>query len=95
MKATGERGGAPPVAESSDLSEWPRSTDAKERRRRRQMPGTATGEDFRADAEDEALCLCQLRTQCFLSKRLKFFYYCSNNRDLHLFSTWYNKIKRS
>ena len=27
----------------SDLSEWPRSTDAKERCRRRQMSGTATG----------------------------------------------------
>ena len=27
----------------SDLSEWQRSTDAKERRRRRQMSGTATG----------------------------------------------------
>ena len=33
------------MAESSDLSEWPRSTDAKERRRRRQMSGTATGND--------------------------------------------------
>ena len=27
----------------SDLSEWQRSADAKEHRRRRQMPGTATG----------------------------------------------------
>ena len=27
----------------SDQSEWQRSTDAKERRRRRQMSGTATG----------------------------------------------------
>ena len=41
--------GAPPVAESSDLSEWPRSTDAKERRRRRQMSGTATGIVRRVD----------------------------------------------
>ena len=33
----------------SDLSEWPRSTDAKERRRRRQMSGTATGIVRRVD----------------------------------------------
>ena len=31
------------MAEASDLSEWPRSTDAKELCRRRQMSGTATG----------------------------------------------------
>ena len=37
------------MAESSDLSEWPRSTDAKERRRRRQMSGTATGIVRRVD----------------------------------------------
>ena len=41
--------GAPPVAETSDLSEWQRSTDAKERRRRRQMSGTATGIVRRVD----------------------------------------------
>ena len=41
--------GAPPVAESSDLSEWQRSTAAKERRRRRQMWGTATGIVRRVD----------------------------------------------
>ena len=47
--------GAPPVAEASDLSEWPRSTDAKEHRRRRQMSGTATGErgDRRSDGRRE------------------------------------------
>jgi hypothetical protein len=33
----------PPVAESREANEWQRSADAKERRRRRQMPGTATG----------------------------------------------------
>ena len=37
------------MAESSDLSEWPRSTDAKERHRRRQMSGTATGIVRRVD----------------------------------------------
>ena len=37
------------MAESSDLSEWQRSTDAKERRRRRQMSGTATGIVRRVD----------------------------------------------
>ena len=37
------------MAESSDLSEWPRSTAAKERRRRRQMSGTATGIVRRVD----------------------------------------------
>ena len=37
------------MAESSDLSEWPRSTDAKEHRRRRQMSGTATGIVRRVD----------------------------------------------
>ena len=37
------------MAESSDLSEWPRSTDAKEHRRRRQMSGTATGIVSRVD----------------------------------------------
>ena len=37
------------MAETSDLSEWPRSTDAKERRRRRQMSGTATGIVRRVD----------------------------------------------
>ena len=31
------------MAESRESSEWQRSADAKERRRRRQMPGTATG----------------------------------------------------
>lgn len=30
-----------------------------------QSPGTATGEHLCAGAEDEALCWCQLRTQCF------------------------------
>ena len=35
--------GALPNGRYSDLSEWPRWTDAKERRRRRQMSGTATG----------------------------------------------------
>ena len=49
MKATGERGGAPPVTESSDLSKWPQPTDAKERRRRRQMLGTVTGIVRRVD----------------------------------------------
>ncbi len=34
--------GAPPGGGRSDLSEWQRSTDAKEHRRRRQMSGTAT-----------------------------------------------------
>ena len=34
---------------ASDLSEWQRSTNAKERRRRRQMSGTATGIVRRAD----------------------------------------------
>ncbi len=39
-------------------------------------------EHFRAHAQDEALCLCQLRTQCFLSKRLNFFRQYANNRNL-------------
>ena len=41
--------GALPDGRYSDLSEWPRSTDAKERRRRRQMSGTATGIVRRVD----------------------------------------------
>ena len=32
----------------------------------RRTPGTATGEQLRADAQDEALCLCQLRTHYFV-----------------------------
>ena len=43
-----------------------RAADAKEHRRRRQMPGTATGEHLRADAQDETLCLCQVRTHHFV-----------------------------
>ena len=35
--------GAPPVAESSDLSEWPRSADDVAALSARNMPGTATG----------------------------------------------------
>ena len=41
--------GALPDGRYSDLSEWSRSTDAKERRRRRQMSGTATGIVRRVD----------------------------------------------
>ena len=41
--------GALPDGRYSDLSEWPQSTDAKERRRRRQMSGTATGIVRRVD----------------------------------------------
>ena len=41
--------GALPDGRYSDLSEWPRSTDAKERCRRRQMSGTATGIVRRVD----------------------------------------------
>ena len=41
--------GALPDGRHSDQSEWPRSTDAKERRRRRQMSGTATGIVRRVD----------------------------------------------
>ena len=33
------------MAEAREPSEWPRSTDAEEHRRRRQMSGTATGND--------------------------------------------------
>ena len=36
------------------------------------------GEHLCADAEDEAFCLCQLRTQCFLSKLVKLFRYAAN-----------------
>ena len=34
---------------------------------------SCNGEHLCADAEDEAFCLCQLRTQCFLSKPVKIF----------------------
>ena len=30
-------------------------------------------EHLRAHAQDEAFCLCQVRTQCFFAKRIKFF----------------------
>ena len=36
--------GAPPVAESSDLSEWPRSADDEAGLSARKLPGTATGQ---------------------------------------------------
>ena len=35
--------GAPPVAEPSDLSEWPRSADDDAAPSARKLPGTATG----------------------------------------------------
>ena len=52
-KITGPAMGSEPTAAGGgrkEASEWPRSADVKERRRRRQMPGTATGEYFGADA---------------------------------------------
>ena len=75
--------GAPPVAESSDLSEWQRSVCNAAALSARRTPGTATGEHLCTHAQNKTLCLCQLRTQCFLSKRHIFFRYCSNNRNLH------------
>ena len=41
--------GAPPVAGSSDLSEWPRSADDAAAPSARKMPGTATGIVRRVD----------------------------------------------
>ena len=36
------------------------------------------GKHLRADAQNKSLCLCQLRTQCFLSKLVKLFRYAAN-----------------
>ena len=41
--------GAPPVAESSDLSEWQRSADDAATPLARNMPSTATGDVIEAD----------------------------------------------
>jgi hypothetical protein len=58
--------GAPPVAESSDLSEWQRSADDEAAPSARKMPGTATGEHLRADTENESFCVCPVRTHKFV-----------------------------
>ena len=58
--------GAPPVAESSDLSEWQRSADDEAAPSARKMPGTATGEHLGAYAQDEAFCLWSSRTHYFV-----------------------------
>ena len=60
--------GAPPVAESSDLSEWQRSVCNAGAPSPRRTPGTATGEHLRVNTENESFCLCQVRTQ---SMRIK------------------------
>ena len=50
MRAWGSKG-APPVAESSDLSEWPRSADEEAAPTATKLPGTATGGIGRHKAE--------------------------------------------
>jgi len=48
-----------------EASEWQRSADDEAALSARKMPGTATGEHFRANAQNEAFCCCQYRTHHF------------------------------
>ena len=57
----------------SDLSEWPRSMCNAGAPSPRRTSGTATGEHFGGGAENHALCVCQVRSQCFYRKSSNIF----------------------